>query len=64
MTPMTTADELLLGLAAEGEDADAEWARELKRRAREVIDGEVELVSPEEARSHIIQRLERLRRAR
>jgi hypothetical protein len=61
---MTTEDELLLGLEEEGEDSDAEWARELERRAREVLSGEVELISPEEARRHVVECLERLRRER
>ena len=60
------AHELLLSLETDGEDsnADVEWARELERRAQEVIGGEVELVSPEEARRQVAERLERLRRER
>jgi putative addiction module component (TIGR02574 family) len=60
------AHELLLSLEPEGEApaAETEWARELERRAQEVINGTVELVSPEEARRQIAERLERLRRER
>jgi putative addiction module component (TIGR02574 family) len=60
------AHELLLSLETDGEDSDAntEWARELERRAQEVIGGEVELVSPEEARRQVNEHLERLRRER
>jgi putative addiction module component (TIGR02574 family) len=61
------ARELLLSLDAdEGEDteAEAEWSRELERRAQEVISGEVELVSPDEARRQVAERLERLRQER
>jgi putative addiction module component (TIGR02574 family) len=60
------AHELLLSLEAEGEDsnAEAEWARELQRRAQEVTGGKVKLVSPEEARRQVAEHLERLRRER
>ena len=60
------AHELLLSLESDGEDseAEAEWARELERRAQEVIGGKVELVSPEEARRQVAEHLERLRRER
>jgi putative addiction module component (TIGR02574 family) len=60
------AHELLLSLETEGEDsnAEAEWARELERRAQEVISGKVKLVSLEEARRQVAEHLERLRRDR
>ena len=60
------AHQLLLSLEAEGEDsgAEAEWARELERRAQEVIGGKVKLVSYEEARRQVAEHLERLRRQR
>ncbi len=58
--------ELLLSLEAEGEDEDAEaaWPQELERRAQEVISGQAEPVSVDEARRQVTERLERLRRAR
>ncbi|MFE8604244.1 addiction module protein [Archangium violaceum] len=60
------AHELLLSLEAESEDpdAEAEWARELERRAQDVIGGKVKLVSLEEARHQVAEHLERLRRKR
>lgn len=60
------AHELLLSLEPEGEAPDAEtaWARELERRAQEVIRGKAELVSLEEARRQVAERLERLHRER
>ncbi len=60
------AHELLLSLEAGGEDSDAEaeWARELERRAQEVISGKAELISPEEARRQVNERLKRLRQER
>jgi len=56
------AHELLLSLEEDGADSDAEaeWTRELERRAQEVIDGKVELVSPDDARRQVAERLERL----
>ena len=62
------AHELLLSLETAGADSDAdagaEWARELERRAREVIDDKVEFVSPDEARRQVAERLERLHQGR
>ena len=60
------AHELLLSLEATGADSDAEteWTRELERRAQEVIDGKVELVSPDDARRQVTERLELLRQGR
>jgi putative addiction module component (TIGR02574 family) len=60
------AHELLLSLEAAGADSDAEteWTRELERRAQEVIDGKMELVSPDDARRQVAERLERLRQGR
>jgi putative addiction module component (TIGR02574 family) len=60
------AHELLLSLETESGDSDAEteWARELERRAQEIIGGKVKLVSPEEARRQMAEHLERLRRER
>ena len=43
-------------------EAETEWARELERRAREVIGGKVALISSEDARQHVVEHLERLRR--
>ena len=60
------AHKLLLSLKMEGEDldAEAEWAKELERRAQEVIGGKVKLVSPEEAQYQVVEHLEWLRRNR
>jgi putative addiction module component (TIGR02574 family) len=60
------AYELLLSLEAgeEAPEAQVEWARELEHRAREVIEGRVELVSAEAARQQVAEHLERLRQKR
>ncbi|HEX8437194.1 addiction module protein [Archangium sp.] len=61
------ARELILSLDAGGGEepqAEAAWTRELERRAQEVISGKVELVSPDEARRQVAERLERLRQER
>ncbi len=60
------AHKLLLSLKVEGEDsnAQAEWSRELERRAQEVIGGKMKLIGPEEARRQVAEHLERLRHGR
>ncbi|MCY1040928.1 addiction module protein [Corallococcus sp. bb12-1] len=60
------AHELLLSLdeSAEAQDVEEDWTRELANRAQEVMDGTVKLVSLEEARKLVEERLERVRRRR
>ncbi|MCP3142490.1 addiction module protein [Pyxidicoccus xibeiensis] len=61
------AHELLLSLEgrdADDADAQSEWATELERRAQEVISGKVKLVSVDDARRAVSERLEHVRRER
>lgn len=58
------AHELLLSLEGQAEeqpDAEAEWAKVIKRRVEEVVNGKVKLVSVDEARRNVTERLERVR---
>ena len=53
------AHDLIASLDAEDADprADALWAAEIERRAREVADGKVALVDADEVHAEIAQRL-------
>ena len=58
------AHELLLSLEGpvrEEGDFEAEWAKVIERRVQEVVSGKVKLVSVEEARRSVSERLERVR---
>ncbi|RYZ42572.1 MAG: addiction module protein [Myxococcaceae bacterium] len=57
------AQELLLSLDERAEDPEAEtaWGAELSRRAQEVLDGTVELVSFEEVKRQMEERARRRR---
>ena len=53
------AHDLIASLDAETADprADALWAAEIERRAREVADGKVTLIDAEEVHAELAQRL-------
>jgi putative addiction module component (TIGR02574 family) len=53
------AHDLIASLDAEDADphADALWATEIKRRAREVVDGKVALVDADEVHAEAARRL-------
>jgi DNA transposition AAA+ family ATPase len=58
------AHELLLSLELPSDEepgAEAEWARVIERRVQEVVSGKVKLVSVDEARRSVTERLERVR---
>ncbi|MFP2910821.1 addiction module protein [Pyxidicoccus sp. 3LFB2] len=58
------AHELLLsleGLSAQEPETAAEWAQVIERRAQEVVSGKVKLVSVEDARRAVAERLDRVR---
>jgi putative addiction module component (TIGR02574 family) len=58
------AHELLLSLeapAGQEPHAEAEWTKVIERRVQEAVRGEVKLVSVEDARRSVAERLERIR---
>lgn len=61
------AHELLLSLDGKQEEpaeTAAEWAEDIRRRAREVISGKVTLSTLEEVQRDVAERIERVRRER
>ncbi len=61
------AHELLLSLEEHGtqdSNAESEWPKELERRVQDVVTGKVKLVSVDEAKRIVAERIERVRRER